>query len=126
MHEQREKLPKAKHKCTVCGLSVVYIKEHMKLHTEEKIPCPECNAVVRDLKEHIANVHTLDKDKKFQCQDCGKGFLHQHKLEKHKMNVHLKQRPFQCRYGCDMAYNDKSNRSAHERKKHGKLFNEPT
>merc|ERR1719394_610062 len=94
----------------------------MKVHTEAKMPCPECNAIVRNLKEHILTVHTLDKDKKFQCQDCGKGFNHQHKLEKHKMSVHLKQRPFQCRYGCDIAYNDSSNRIAHEKKKHGRIF----
>ena len=43
-------------------------------------------------------------------------------IEKHKMNVHIKARPFNCRYGCAFAYNDYSNRNAHEHKKHGGLF----
>ena len=36
--------------------------------------------------------------------------------------MHLKTRPFNCRYGCDISYNDHSNRNAHEKKTHGKLF----
>ena len=46
-------------------------------------------------------------------------------LDRHMMNVHLKLRPYKCRYGlgCEFAYNDKGNRDAHERKKHGKVFN---
>ena len=35
------------------------------------------------------------------------------------MNVHIKARPYTCRYGCGAAYNDSSNRGHHERKKHG-------
>ena len=38
------------------------------------------------------------------------------------MNVHLKLRPYKCRYGCEFAYNDRSNRNAHEKKTHGNLF----
>jgi len=58
----------------------------------------------------------------FQCQDCGKGFMAPHKLEIHRMNIHLKLRPYKCRYGCAFSYNDSSNRNAHEKKTHGKLF----
>ena len=38
------------------------------------------------------------------------------------MNVHIRSRPYNCRYGCNMAYNDVSNRNSHEKKKHGGLF----
>ena len=38
------------------------------------------------------------------------------------MSVHLKLRPYKCRYGCDDSYNDYHNRNSHEKKKHGKLF----
>ena len=89
---------------------------------KEKTPCPECNTLVKDLNRHISIAHTSDENKKIQCQDCGKGFLTKSQLENHRMNVHLKQRPYQCRYGCDIAYNDTSNRRAHEKKIHGKLF----
>ena len=93
----------------------------MKTH-EEKKPCPECNTLVRNIDEHMRNIHTLDKDKAFVCKDCGKGFILRKCLDKHIMNVHLKLRPYNCRYGCEFAYNDSSNRNAHERKTHGKLF----
>ena len=38
------------------------------------------------------------------------------------MNVHLRLRPFKCRYGCEFGYNDPANRNSHERKKHGKIY----
>ena len=68
--------------------------------------------------------HIPDEQKDFVCnvENCKKGFYIKHLLDKHMMNVHLKLRPYTCRYGCEFAYNDKSNRDAHERKKHGKLF----
>ena len=60
--------------------------------------------------------------KKHQCQDCEKGFISKHALDNHVMNVHLKLRPYKCRYGCEFGYNDPANRNSHERKKHGKLY----
>ena len=48
--------------------------------------------------------------------------MEEKQLEIHRMNVHLKLRPHKCRYGCDISYNDTSNRNAHEKKTHGKLF----
>ena len=97
------------------------LQVHLQTH-REKIPCPQCGILVRDLQSHIAAVHTSDQDKRFQCQDCGKGFNGKKKLEDHRMNVHLKLQPYKCRYGCDFGYNDISNRNQHEKKKHGKLF----
>ena len=86
--------------------------------------CTICGAVVLRLKDHIRSVHTADEDKRFVCNFCGKGFFDKKKLENHKMNVHLKLRPHRCRYGCDIGYNDTSNRNAHEKKKHGGLFSD--
>ena len=119
-HEFRER----SHVCNECGKAFLgknELKHHMKTH-EEKKPCPECNTLVRNIDEHMRTIHTLDKDKSFQCTDCGKGFALKKCLDKHIMNVHLKLRPYKCRYGCEFAYNDSSNRNAHERKTHGKLF----
>ena len=97
------------------------LKNHMITH-EEKKPCPECGANVRHMKLHMLTKHTPDEQKKLQCKDCGKGFQDQHKLKVHSVNVHLKTRPYKCRYGCTFAYNDNGNRNAHERKTHGKIF----
>ena len=66
--------------------------------------------------------HPKEEDKKFICPECDKRFVTNHLMEKHRMSVHLKLRPYNCRYGCEFAYNDSSNRNAHERKTHGKLF----
>ena len=67
-------------------------------------------------------VHQTEEYKKFICEHCDKRFFTSASLNKHIMNVHLKLRPYSCRYGCEFAYNDVSNRNAHEKKTHGKLF----
>ena len=109
------------HKCDFSCTTKGGLSAHMISH-EEKNPCPECGERVRDLKSHKLTVHTPDDLKKHQCQDCGKGFNELKKLEIHRMNIHLKLRPHKCRYGCNVSYNDTSNRNAHEKKTHGKLF----
>ena len=111
--------------CHICGKefkSVGLLQAHVKRYHKEKEACPHCGDKVRNLKKHIEGMHTLDKDKKYQCQDCEKGFMEKQKLEIHRMNVHLKLQPYKCRYGCDIAYNDVSNRNQHEKRTHGKLF----
>ena len=115
---------KAGQKCDKCGKLFVrkeLLKIHMRSH-EEKTPCPECGVKVRRLNLHMKLVHTPDDQQPHQCQDCGKGFIDMKSLKDHRMNVHLKLRPYNCRYGCDIAYNDTSNRNQHEKKTHGKLF----
>jgi len=84
--------------------------------------CPECGAKVKRLKVHMQNMHTPIEQMKFKCEFCAKGFVEKGKLEKHMMNVHLKERPYNCRYGCDIAYNDVSNRNQHEKRRHGQLY----
>ena len=110
--------------CPICGKSFkgkLHIKIHMVSH-EEKQACPICGINVRNVKDHIKAVHTEDDKKPFQCQDCGKGFIKDDQLQRHRINIHLKTYPYHCRYGCDVRYNDASNRRQHEKKKHGKLF----
>ena len=120
-HEIRELTVKCE-QCDKLFYSDSALKAHIKNFHEEKTTCSVCGIKVRNLNEHMKNIHTKDEDKKFQCQDCGKGFALQGKLKSHRINMHLKTRPFQCRYGCDISYNDSANRNAHEKKTHGKLF----
>ena len=109
--------------CPICGVSLKEssLRCHMKSHNE-KITCPTCGITVKHLANHIKIVHTENEKKKFQCLDCGKGFIDKTHLQKHRINAHLKTYPYHCRYGCEMKYNDISNRNSHEKKKHGGLY----
>jgi len=91
-----------------------------KVHVE--CICNICGAKVKNLQVHVKTMHVADEQKKYKCDMCPKGFHERNRLENHKMNVHLKLRPYKCRYGCEFGYNDLSNRNAHERKKHGQVF----
>ena len=126
-HIESHHTPDKKIPCHFCGKkcrSESQLKQHLKIHTQVKELCTICNKRFGNLKYHNLTMHTRDEDKKYQCQDCGKGFQHELALKDHRMNVHIKSRPYECRYGCTFAYNDKSNRNAHERKTHGKKFDE--
>ena len=112
--------------CDSCGkiyTSKASLDDHVKRICQAKItPCTICGAMVKRMREHMAAVHLDDKDKRFQCGICGKGFFAEKKLRVHEMSMHIKARPHRCRYGCDIGYNDISNRNAHERKTHGQRF----
>ena len=124
-HRATHEIRKLTHECELCGKMFgdeYLLKSHKNRNHIEKTPCPVCGIKVRRLQDHMDSVHRKDEDKTYQCQDCGKGFMHKPKLEKHRINVHLKTKPYPCRYGCDISYNDDSNRNSHEKKTHGKLF----
>ena len=109
----------------ICGNGFIKLSE-LTFHIDrvhcEPTTCPECGIKVKKLKLHMKTVHTPDELKKFQCKHCGKGFWLQNALDIHIMNMHLKLKPYNCKFGCEISYNDKSNRNHHERRKHGKLF----
>ena len=110
--------------CQICGKlfnKPDLLRNHLKSHAP-KTPCPKCGVLVKNMRLHSMTAHVPDSEKKFQCQDCDRGFVTKANLENHRMNVHLKTRPYQCRYGCSNAYNDTSNRNSHEKKTHGQLF----
>jgi len=109
--------------CQFCDkkFNALKMSVHIKTIHVERI-CNICGAKVKNLKVHVKTMHIADEQKKFKCDMCTKGFHERNRLENHKMNVHLKLRPYKCRYGCEFGYNDLSNRNAHERKKHGQVF----
>ena len=67
-----------------------------KVHGEEK-PCPECGIVFREyaLRRHIRRIHT-NKSFHILCPDCGKQLQDKRRLLRHKIEVHLKLKPFKC------------------------------
>ena len=109
--------------CNQCGkdfISKGELNKHLRSH-EEKKPCQQCGKMVSRLDIHMKTVHTPDELQKYRCQDCGRGFFSMKVLKNHRMNVHLKLRPYKCRYGCDIAYNDRSNLRQHEKRVHGEI-----
>ena len=129
--------------CLPCGkvFSSAFNKsQHVrKVHNPQF--CSLCDRTFKNLKRHTENVHVDDSKKRFLCTDCGKGFLDRSNLSSHQMNVHIKSRPYKCRYpdcnkkctkcmkectkDCtrkELGYNDTANRNAHEKRVHGGLF----
>ena len=109
--------------CPDCGK--MFKDRYLKLHQRKvhsAAACEICGVVVKNVKHHMQGVHMADSDKRFHCKDCGKGFMCRVTMDNHRMNMHIKAQPYQCRYGCDNRYNDTSNRSAHERRRHGAVW----
>ena len=92
---------------------------HKRRFHAQKKPCPLCGHIVKSLWLHKKNMHTDDATKKYQCEICAKGFIERGKLEIHMTSVHVKNRPYVCRYNCGVASNEKGNRKKHEISKHG-------
>lgn len=119
------------YKCKLCGVEVVGYsafnthKKNFHPSAPQSFPCEVCGKEFPErvkLKNHFLRIHVEDKDRPYQCTDCGRGFAVSRALSAHRMMAHIKTRPYQCRYGCGAAYNDHSSRGTHERKKHGGRF----
>ena len=85
--------------CPVClkTLPKLNFASHMAVH-KPKTPCNICGKLVSKMKDHMESMHVDDSDMKARCDACGKGFPSDQKLRDHTMNVHLKLRPYKCRY----------------------------
>ena len=103
-----------------------HIDPHKEIHrireSRQKVKCHECDKTVQAgfLQKHMTNAH----HKNYSCKKCGKEFFGKDKLESHEEVEHKEQR-FKCRYPeckSDQKYRDRSNRLAHERKKHGTTY----
>ena len=112
--------------CSHCGKekrSSISLAYHEKI-VHNPSTCPACYKVVKNLYRHTQRNHTDNSILHAKCEHCGNGFIDRSSLRSHEMSVHIKARPFKCRYKCenDIGYNDLSNRNSHEKKKHGGIF----
>ena len=69
--------------------------------------------------KHIKTKHTSESEKKYQCGECGKGFIEKNRLSVHTQSVHTNEKPFPCRFMYGFACSDLGNRTKHEKLKHG-------
>ena len=104
------------------------LKNHIQVSHEDKLYyCPQCGKSCQseyNLDKHIKGVH---REKTIVCSICSMAFKRKLNLNKHMMNAHIKARPYKCRYdGCQVDYNDVSNRNSHEKKTHGMVFSKRT
>ena len=106
------------HICDLCSRDVkgaAMLRLHKRRFHKEKQTCSHCGVVVKKMKEHMLTKHTNNDEKRFICQECGKGFITKYKLQCH-VNIHSDQKPFVCRLSnnCGKAYADAGNRLKHE------------
>jgi len=95
-------------------------------HGENKLYCSQCSKPFKNRKYLAVHIKTTHETHllPYKCHICAKRFIDKNKLQAHRTNVHIKDRPFGCRYQCGKNYNDRSNRNYHERKFHGGVYSE--
>lgn len=103
--------------CNFCGKGFRrsnQLKIHLDIHTTiPELLCPICKrsqSSKADLENHL-KIHS---DKRVQCTICGKFFSRNFHLIDHHNAVHLKLRPFKCKY-CELAFGDRKTRRTHEK-----------
>ena len=90
------------------------LKEHIR-YKHVLIPCSVCGDMIKKIhmKYHVLQKHTDNSEKPWQCQTCGKGFVHENKLKEH-INVHTGAKPFKCKF-CPSAFASLGTKATHEK-----------
>ena len=59
------------------------------LNEHERKPCSVCGEIfsTKTMARHIQQSHTSNDEKRFKCEQCGKGFVANNKLQDH-INIH--------------------------------------
>ena len=109
--------------CEQCGkkfFSKAALEKHRVVHISvATLACDVCGKMFKDknrLDIHIQSQHSLDEDRKFQCNQCVKGFMSRQVYDGH-MNMHLGLKPHKCEQ-CGEGFQNHSNLAAHIRRTH--------
>jgi hypothetical protein len=99
------------------------LKEHLNLHTADKIyrceECPFISLQVRSLNNHIQSEHAEDK---WKCFECSMVLTSNSNLKKHILSIHTDEKPYICDQGqCEFRTALKSNLTIHINNVHLKL-----
>jgi len=88
--------------CETCGqgfqgrLKMIMHRRRAHINAGEK-QCPYCGGSFTNLWRHMKVSHTEDKDKKYKCDFCEKGFVDNSRLQAHLRSRHTGEKPFPCR-----------------------------
>ena len=93
-------------------------KIHRRRFHRNSEQCEECSGVFKNLAKHKKTIHTKESEKKYQCDHCEKGFIDKTRRDVHVQSVHMKKKPFICRFDCGYACADGGNRLKHEKLHH--------
>ena len=128
--------------CPECGKSVAQLLNHMNsVHSNQKLLCPHCDRICKskmilnhhikkvheklpcihcgklisllNMTKHIQVQHTPDSEKKYQCDDCGKGFFETGLLKDH-INIHTGEKPYKCKF-CSSCFASRGTWAMHEK-----------
>ena len=116
MHgEHAQTRPYRCHKCAKGFAKGTQLNKHMKqLHLPKPFECSQCDkqfAYASELDEHITRAH--DKQKRFECGECGRGFYCDANLKAH-LRRHTGEKPFACEH-CAKAFTRKGDLKKHLR-----------
>ena len=98
LSSQLENSSSKSHHCHgLVGIAVVLLDLHLTNTTSNPSFISILNLRIFYWQDHFLRVHLPDDQKPCVCDVCGKGFLYKDKLNTHKMNKHIRARPYPCR-----------------------------
>ncbi|XP_045199273.1 zinc finger protein 391-like [Mercenaria mercenaria] len=118
---ESEKLASRQHPCDICGLvfkSVIRVKAHKRgVHIVAPVVCHVCGAICKNKRALLVHRRRHDmKNKKYNCDDCGKSFFNSTLLSQH-VRTHTKEKPYKCPM-CNYTCAIKQNIHKHSQKVH--------